>query len=280
MDLGQTATGHARASRRIGTPAKASKQIVRVAGRRISVSRSGTGSPLLLLNGMGRSPATWTPLQEHLEGFECIRVGMPGYPDTVGRPPVLTMQGFAALVIGVLDELGIGRADVLGYSFGGMVAQQLALDAPARVRRLILVSTACGLGSTPSSPAAWWSAMFYDAPSFNCGPLWFTRQWHLMMRREFGPDWAKRLWPNEFAQQFVAASSWTSLGRLGRLPHQTLVVTGTADALVPPENATVLASRIPRARLHRVPGGGHLCVLDRAAEVGPVIAGFLRASES
>ena len=280
MDLGQTATGHSPASRRNGTRATASKQLVRVAGRRISVSRSGTGPPLLLLNGMGRAPATWSPLQQHLEGFECIRIGMPGCPDTVGRPPVLTMQGFSALVIAVLHEIGIERADVLGYSFGGLVAQQLALDAPARVRRLVLVSTSCGLGATPSSPAAWWSAMLDDAPPLSYGPLWFTHQWNITMRRQFGPNWVNRLWPNEFVQQFVAASRWSSLGWLARLPQPTLVVRGTADALVPPENATVLSSRIPRAQLYRVHGGGHLCVLDRAAEVGPVIAGFLRASES
>jgi pimeloyl-ACP methyl ester carboxylesterase len=56
-----------------------------------------------------------------------------------------------------------------------------------------------------------------------------------------------------------------------------LVITGTADALVPAANARILASRMPRAQIHRVHGGGHLCLLDRAAEVGPVVSAFLRS---
>jgi pimeloyl-ACP methyl ester carboxylesterase len=57
------------------------------------------------------------------------------------------------------------------------------------------------------------------------------------------------------------------------------VITGTADALVPAANASILASRMPRAQIHRVDGGGHLCLLDRAAEVGPVVAAFLGSLE-
>ena len=57
------------------------------------------------------------------------------------------------------------------------------------------------------------------------------------------------------------------------------MIAGTADALVPFANASILASRIPRAQTYTVYGGGHLCLLDRAAEVGPVIAAFLRSLE-
>ena len=62
--------------------------------------------------------------------------------------------------------------------------------------------------------------------------------------------------------------------------RQTLVISGTADALVPSANASPLASRMPGAQTHRVHGGGHWCLLDRAAEVGPVIAAFLQPLEA
>jgi pimeloyl-ACP methyl ester carboxylesterase len=77
----------------------------------------------------------------------------------------------------------------------------------------------------------------------------------------------------------VASSLWSSMAWLPQLVQETLVITGTADALVPSANASILASRMPRAQIYRVHGGGHLCLLDRATEVGPVIASFLRATD-
>lgn len=63
----------------------------------------------------------------------------------------LGVSGLARLAAGVLDATGVERADVLGYSMGGIVTQQLAVDAPDRVRRIVLVATSCGVGSVPSS---------------------------------------------------------------------------------------------------------------------------------
>jgi pimeloyl-ACP methyl ester carboxylesterase len=256
-----------------------STQLVRVGGRRIPVSRTGAGPAVLILNGMGGSPVTWRPLVRYLQGYECVAVALPGCPRVTSWKPVLTMHRFASLASDLLDALGIGRADVLGFSFGGMVAQQLALDAPEQIRRLGLISTSCGLGAVPSNPLAWWSAVLADVspPSFD--PLWLARQWHRTMRSQFGAGAANRLWLNESAQQIAAASRWSSLSWLHRLPQKTLTIAGTADALVPSINTTILASRIPDARTFLVRGGGHFCVLDRVAETGPVIADFLDASE-
>ena len=116
-----------------------SEQLIEVGGRKLWVRRSGAGPPILLLTGMGMSLAAWRPFLRHLRGFECIEVAVPGSAATVARKPVLTMPKFAALARGLLDRLDIARADVLGLSFGGLVAQQLAHDAPTRVRGLVLV---------------------------------------------------------------------------------------------------------------------------------------------
>ena len=240
------------------------------------------GPPILLLNGMGMSLSTWAPLDRHLDGFDRIRVGTPGNGGILARQPVLTMRNFAAMVGHLLDQLAIERADVLGLSFGGMVAQQFAHDMPTRVRRLVLASTSCGLGGAPSNPASWWNAMLADmwpTPS-GWGPRWLARQWSQLMLREFGDRWASGPRLSGFAEQIAAASLWSSVAWLPQLTHETLVITGTADALVPSANASILASRMPRAQIYRVHGGGHLCLLDRAAEVGPVIATFLRSLEA
>ena len=253
-----------------------------VEGRHLRVRRSGTGPPILLLNGMGMSLSTWTPLDRHLDGFDRISVGTPGNGRMLGRLAGLTMRDYAALLGDLLDELAIERADVLGLSFGGMVAQQFAHDMPARVRRLVLASTSCGLGGTPSNPASWWAAMAAEisrTPS-GWGPRGMASQWSQLMQREFGARWATGPRLSGFAEQIAAASLWSSVAWLPQLTQQTLVITGTADALVPSANASILASRMPRAQIYRVHGGGHLCLLDRAAEVGPVIATFLRSLEA
>jgi poly(3-hydroxyoctanoate) depolymerase len=258
-----------------------SERLVQVGGRKLLVRRSGTGPPILLLTGMGMSLAAWTPLLRHLHGFECIEVAMPGSGGFVARQPVLTMPRFAALARGLLDRLDIARADVLGLSFGGLVAQQLAYDAPTRVRGLVLVSTSCGLGGAPSNPVSWGNAMLSGIwpTSGRQGAQRLARRWARVIQRELGAGWATGPRLGGLAEQIAAASLWSSLPWLPRLTQETLVITGTADALVPAANASILASRMPRAQIYRVHGGGHMCLLDRAAEVGPVVAAFLRSLE-
>ena len=184
-----------------------------------------------------------------------------------------------------LDRLDIARADVLGLSFGGLVAQQLAYDAPTRVRGLVLVSTTCGLGGVPTNPASWWTAMLSGVwPAAGApGSRQLARRWSRVIQREL----ARRM------------DHRSAAGRIGRADRRritvvqfglvtatnsggTLVITGTAeDAVGATANASILllASRMPRAQLHRVHGGGRMCLFDRAAEVGPVVSAFLRSLE-
>ena len=172
------------------------------------------------------SLSTWAPLDRHLDGFDRIRVGTPGNGGILAPQPVLTMRNFAAMVGHLLDQLAIERADVLGLSFGGMVAQQFAHDMPTRVRRLVLASISCGLGGAPSNPASWWNAMLADmwpTPS-GWGPRWLARQWSQLMLREFGDRSASGPRLSGFAEQIVAAS-------LSRLPQFVGTFWGSAERL-------------------------------------------------
>jgi pimeloyl-ACP methyl ester carboxylesterase len=258
-----------------------SEHLINVGRHHLRVRRSGAGPPLVLLNGMGMSSAAWQPLERHLSGFERIKIGLPGAGGMLARQPLLTMRHFASLAGGLFDELAIECTDVLGLSFGGMVAQQLAHDMPSQIRSLILVSTSCGLGGEPSNPASWWNAMLADGwpTPYAWNPNELAHRWSQVMMREFGAGWATGRRLKGFVEQILAATPWSSLPWLSQLTQQTLVIAGTADALVPVGNAGILASRIPRAQAYTVAGGGHLCALDRAAEVGPVIAAFLRSLE-
>jgi pimeloyl-ACP methyl ester carboxylesterase len=280
MYLDQSETRRFAIPRNVGVTTE-SVRFARLGGRRLRIRRSGTGPPVVLLSGVAGSPTTWKPLDRYLDGFERIELALPGRPNTVACQPVVTMAGFAALVRDALDELSVDRAHVIGFSFGGMVAQQLAYVAPSRIEGLVLVSTICGLGSVPSNPLSWWNAMLEDAPPLPLGlaPPRLARHWFRTVRREFGASWSDGVRPDELGQRLAATSLWSSLPWLPRLTQQALVITGTADAVAPPENADILASRMPRAQTYRVRGGGHFCLLDRVAEVGPVIANFLRSSE-
>ena len=127
---------------------------VRAGGLRLRVGRHGEGRPLLLITGIGAHLEMWAPFARYADGLELIGFDPPGAG--VSQRPRLPMRmgGLAAVVERLMDESGLDRVDVLGYSWGGGLAQELARRAPDRVRRLVLCATGPGLGGTPPRPLA------------------------------------------------------------------------------------------------------------------------------
>jgi poly(3-hydroxyalkanoate) depolymerase len=201
------------------------------------------------------------------------------------------MPGLARTVERVLDALGYDRVDVLGVSFGGVLAQQFAHQAPDHVRRLVLAATGAGaalLGGVPGSPRALLglaSPRRYRSPEYYrkvAGALYggAARQdpdslLHGSMAR-FGEVPSLR----GYLGQLYAISFWTGLPWLRRLRQPTLVLTGDDDPIIPVVNGRILSRLIPDARLEIVHGGGHLFLLERPAEMAAVIAGFLQAESA
>src|SRR5262245_6376210 len=101
----------------------------------------GDGKPLLLLNGLGANLELFQPFVDALDGLETIRVDLPGAGASPAPSRLLRFPDLARLVARMLDQLGYETVDVLGISWGGALAQQLALECRERCRRLILVST-------------------------------------------------------------------------------------------------------------------------------------------
>ena len=262
------------------------KTFVRVDGHLLRMSIRGEGPPILLIMGLGGNIEMWAPLERelHRRGFQTIAYDASGTGHSPPRLVPLRPHGLARQAAHLLDALGLPDADVVGVSFGGGVAQELALRNPHRVRRLVLASTACGLGGVPGNPIAlgllatplrYYSPRFLQATARRMyGPVTAPdsslMHQHISARRSRPPT----LWG--YASQLYAAAGWTSLPWLHRITAPTLVLAGANDPIVPPVNARILGARIPGATVHIEPDAGHLLLMDRAPLCAELIAAFLR----
>ena len=125
-----------------------------VRGLRIHAQSAGEGVPILLHSGIFSEMHHWGPLIEHLHGCRVITYDAPGIGSSQVPSSPMSMRGLADIGAGVLDRLGLDSAHVLGVSFGGAVAQQMALSHPERVDKLILASTSFGGPAMPGRPSA------------------------------------------------------------------------------------------------------------------------------
>jgi pimeloyl-ACP methyl ester carboxylesterase len=231
--------------------------LVRVRGLPLRILVEGDGDALLLLNGLTRPLESWGPFAQSLSGRTIVRFDLPG----VGGSPTpllpLPVSMLAQITASVLDVVGLDRADVLGFSLGGAVAQQLAVQSPARVRRLVLVSTSCGVGASPGSTG---SLRSLRAPS---GSASWPRT-----------DPVGALWHS------MAIATWSSIPFLGAIRVPTLVVCGTHDRVVPAANSTFLARRIPGAELVMLPAGHDLQRRGPAHALAAAVEPFLDAAHA
>ncbi len=263
----------------------ASSTFVRVDGHLVRVSTRGEGRPLLLIMGLGGNIEMWDPLERALtrRGVQTIAYDASGTGESPPRLVPQRMHGLARQAAHVLDALGHPDADVLGVSFGGAVAQELALANPHRVRRLVLASTMCGLGGVPGNPVA---LSLLATPLRYYSPTFLRLTANVLYGPGAGDDEgllrnqidARRARPPSmwgYIAQLAAGIGWTSLPWLHRIQQPTLVLSGARDPIVPPINARILARRIPNAELEIVPNAGHLLLMEHAASVSERIATFL-----
>lgn len=194
----------------------------------------------------------------------------------------LSVEMLTQLSDRLLDRLGYDRVDVLGYSFGGLIAQFLARQAPARVRRLVLVATTPGWGGVPAPPsgAAQMSWLVWST--------WRQYEWtteRLIGGGEGGlTDGLPWLSPppvfGDLWHWLAIAASPGTLWWLRDLPQQTLVVTGDEDPVMPVANGMLLARHIPRARTRIAPGEDHLLLMRPTSRAIPAIRSFLTAGDA
>ena len=252
---------------------------LRINGLRIHAEIYGEGEPLLMHSGLWAEAALWRPMLPYLPGYQVIAFDPPG----VGRSDMpslpLTMSDLATVGTAVLDELGVGSAHVLGASFGGAVAQQMAVCHPDRVRSLVLVSTSFGALGWPGDPVAYLLFMLPNSFTRQRLPRVAGRMFGGRMRTE--PELVSSLpirRPGSLQAvmyRMAPLLGWTSLPWLGAIRQPTLIICGDDDPITPRRNHALMAAMIRHARLHTVPGAGHLAMVDSPELVGPVVAEFL-----
>ncbi|TYL49800.1 poly(3-hydroxyalkanoate) depolymerase [Nocardioides sp. BGMRC 2183] len=260
---------------------------MRVLGHQVRVAvRPGTeaGPPLLLCNGIGASLDLLQPFVDALDPrITVVRFDVPGVG---GSPDPRLPYNFAALAWGLsrlMTRLGHQRYDVLGISWGGGLAQQIAFQSPHRCRRLVLVSTATGALMVPARPRVLRKMV---TPQRYRDPSYATRVAAELYggRMRERPDDVRRLMHDQsrvgsrrgYLLQLLAGAGWSSLPALPLIRQPTLVLAGADDPIIPLANARILHCLLPHAVLH-VYDDGHLGLVTSATDLAPRIAAFLRA---
>jgi pimeloyl-ACP methyl ester carboxylesterase len=229
--------------------------------------------PLLLLEGLGGSIAGWRRNVPHLAAeLFVVAFDHRGNGATEAPDEAWTMSTFVEDAIALLDELRIARTHVYGLSFGGMVAQELAIRHPRRVRTIVLGAThaggPCAVRSTARVPKDRpWLALYSDA---------FVAEHpdEVAADRSIDRDRAR---PSGAARaQWAAIRDWSSCDRLDRIHAPTLVLHGTADRTVDPANARVLADAIAGAELVWLDGAGHLYHREQPDRADEAVLRFVR----
>jgi poly(3-hydroxyalkanoate) depolymerase len=240
--------------------------------------------PLLLVNGIGASLELLEPFVDALDpAIEVVRFDVPG----VGGSPLpvrpYRFTGLCRLIGQLLTELGYSRADVLGISWGGGVAQHFAFAQRDRCRRLVLVSTGTGALMVPARPAVLARMVT---------PRQYTDRRYLEQVAGELYGGSARTDPaaivaamnahnrvgsaRGYLYQLAAGAGWTSLPFLPLLRQRTLILSGDDDPIIPLANARLMQRLIPQSGLH-VFHGGHLGLVTEAAQVAPVVSEFLAA---
>lgn len=266
-------------------------QTTNVPGFRMEYETHGGGPPLLLINGLGSDRSEWLfQLPEFSTRFLVITFDNRGAGGSDAPPGPYSTPQMADDAAALLAHLGAGRAHVLGVSLGGMIAQEVALRHPERVDRLVLAcTTPGGEGSLRPTAEVLWSFALSPGGDLEEAvrrvvPLLYTEKYRRDHPREIEEFVKRRLARPVSAQshawQFAAAVGHAAWDRLGEIRAPTLVITGDADRVVPPENSRRIARRIPGAKLVVLPGAPHRLFAENAEGFNREVVSFLLSGQS
>lgn len=261
---------------------------VLAAGIRTNYHDLGTGAPVLMIHGSGPGVSAWANWRLVMPAI--ARRARVIAPDMVGfgfteRPAGqrYEMDVWVEQAVGLLDALGLAQVDLVGNSFGGALSLALAIRHPQRVRRLVLMGSAgVPFKLTPGLDAVWGYTPSIEAMRCLLDIFAFDRRLvtdelaQLRYEASIRPGFQEA-----FAEMFPAPRQrWvealcSSEASIRALPHETLVVHGREDRVIPLSNALTLSDWIPRAQLHVYPQCGHWTQIEHAARFARLVSEFL-----
>jgi pimeloyl-ACP methyl ester carboxylesterase len=256
------------------------------------INPTAGGTPLVLICGYGLTMAEWDPtfVEALATGRRVIVFDNRGIGTSSGPVRGLTIAEMASDTAALLRRIGIRRADVLGWSMGGYIAQTLALAHPATVHRLVLASTDPGsphalqptqavvdVLTAPDATPTTLLPVLFPADQQEAGQAWYTALGTQpnLTAADFATPSATMA-----AQEAANATRWYARGKgtyaqLPKLKAPTWIGYGTEDVVVPPGNARLLARRIPHATAHAFADAGHAFLFQDPAAKAAAMVRFL-----
>ena len=261
---------------------------IAAAGIKTNYHDLGSGFPVLMLHGSGPGVSAWANwrlvMPSLAERARVIAPDMAGFGYTERRPDLrYDMDTWVAQAVGMLDALGIERADLVGNSFGGGLALQVAIRHPQRIRRLVLMgSVGVRFDITPALDAVWGYTPSIETMRGLLDLFAYDRslandelaklRYEASIRPGFQESFAA-MFPAP-RQRWVDAMA-SNVEDIKVLPHETLVIHGREDQVIPLDTSLTLAQWIPSAQLHVYGKCGHWTQIEHAARFARLVGDFL-----
>ena len=246
----------------------------------------GSGPTLILIRGLGSNSDHWyAQLPALAAHFQVVAFDNRGIARTTDPGGDFSIVDLAQDTLGLMDYLKCERAHVMGLSMGGMIAQEMAINYPARLEKLVLACTHAGgpqqIQPAPAVRKAFEEMVYVasDDAKIKAAPTLFDSK-TLAERPEVAQAYAKvslkhPAGPEILTKQWSAVIVHDTHQRLSQIKAATLVITGDGDLLIPPGNSKILVQGIPDAQLVVVPGGGHQILVEQPTACNKAILEFL-----
>ena len=251
----------------------------------------GQGEPFVLIMGSFGSLEAWAlqigAFQQH---YKVIVFDNRGIGRTDKSPEPYSIATMADDTVGLLDHLSIEKAHVLGMSLGGPVAQDVAINYPHRVEKLILVCSMAGAEGTRLHPDMlkalgvqghdqridFRKIDFLQIMTATVALAFNDKSLSDSLSAQAG-TWFKQFEVDGFIKQWEAVTNYSALDRLHKIRARTLVITGTEDRLVDPRSSEVIAGLIPNSKLVKIEGGSHAFFMEMSDRFNTEVLNFLKA---
>ncbi|MBN1431435.1 MAG: alpha/beta hydrolase [Methanomicrobiaceae archaeon] len=245
---------------------------------------SGEGPSVILVHGYGMTMAEWPSrmINGLSRSFSVIRFNLRGVAGESDSELPFTIPLAAEDLYELVTAVEAEAVNIIGYSMGGMITQEFAIHHPELTGKIVLISTHCG-GAEAAPPEQWVLDEMASTPDKideyiqRAGRLLLTEKW----RREhpdpmsWFPDYGEPTNQKAVTGQYEAMSSWEgTFSRLDHIISSALVISGDEDIVVPPLNASILASGMPDARHIIMKNGGHGAIFQYPEDMADIIRFF------